>query len=232
MVKPLSRQIKKIEAKENKGAYGAWRKGFCRKYLEMLIRLRKNTYNAFVEALTPKGEMITCRKGCTYCCFEHVTVSIAHGIVIVDYLYNRKGLLKQFVRNYEKWCDKGYTLSGSIDRTRIQASSAVMPINRVMAAIEPLSARYVDMNIQCPFLVDNRCCIYDVRPLPCSGHYSVSLPEWCAPSSPRKPVIHQLIPHEEDLSKIVLLADPRFILYELTLPVMIYKLLTEGASSI
>lgn len=232
MAKYRSRQIKKNEAKENSGLYGAWRKEFCRKYLESLILIRKNTYNSFVETLTPKGEMITCRKGCTYCCFEHVTVSVAHGIVIVDYLYKRKELLKQFVHNYEKWRHKGYNISDSIDRTRIQASSSLMPINRVMAAIGPLSARYVDMNIQCPFLVDNRCFIYEVRPLPCSGHYSVSPPDWCAPVTPQKPIIHQLIPNEEDLSKIVLLADPRLILYELTLPTMIYKLLTEGSSSI
>ena len=232
MVKSRSRQIKKIEAKENIGSYGTWRKEFCKKYLEMLIRIRKNTLNSFVETLTSKGEMITCRKGCAYCCFEHVTVSVAHGIVIVDYLYKRKELLKQFVNNYEKWRHKGYNISDSIDRTRIQASSSSMPINSVMAAIGPLSARYVDMNIQCPFLVDNSCFIYDVRPLPCAGHYSVSPPDWCAPVNPQKPTIHQLIPNEEDLSKIVLLVDPRFILYELTLPIMIYKLLTEGSSSI
>ena len=227
-----SRQIKKIEAKENIGSYGAWRKEFCRKYLGLLIRIRNNTYNSLIETISPKGEMITCRKGCNYCCFEHLTVSVAHGIVIVDYLYNRKELLKQFVHNYEKWRRKGYNISNSIDRIQIQASSSSMPIDRVMAAIGPLSARYVDMNIQCPFLVDNRCFIYDVRPFPCSGHYSVSPPDWCDPITPQKPIIHQLIPNEEDLSKIVLLAGPQLILYELTLPIMIYKLLTEGSSSI
>jgi len=232
MVKSRSRQIKKIEAKENIGSYGAWRKEFCTKYLEMLIRIRKNTYNSFVETLTSEGEMITCRKGCTYCCFEHMTVSVAHGIVIVDYLYKRKELLRQFVHNYEKWRHKGYIISDSIDRIRIQVSSSVMSIDRAMAAVGPLSARYVDINIQCPFLIDNRCFIYDVRPLPCSGHYSVSPPDWCAPDTAQEPIIHQLIPDKEDLSKIILLADPRFILYELTLPTMIYKLLTEGPSSI
>lgn len=231
-MKDRSQQIKKIEKKENVGSHGAWRREFCKKYLKTLIRLRKNTYHSFVETLTSKGETITCRKGCTYCCFEHVTVPVAHGIVIVDYLYNRKDLLKQFIRNYEKWHHKGHNISDSIDQTRIQASSSSMPIDRALATIGPLSARYVDMNIQCPFLVDNRCFIYDVRPLPCSCHYSVSPPDWCAPATPQEPVLHQLIPNEEDLSKIVLLADPQFILYELTLPTMIYKLLTEGSSSI
>ena len=231
-MKYRSRQFKKTEAKENRGSYGAWRKEFCRKYLEMLIRLRKNTYNSFVETLTSKGEMITCRKGCVYCCFEHVTVSAAHGIVIVEYLYKKPELLKQFVHNYEKWRHKGRNISDSIDRIRIQAASSLMPIDSVMAAIGPLSARYVDMDIPCPFLVDNRCFIYNVRPLPCSGHYSVSPPAWCAPDTSQNPIVHQLIPTKEDLANIVLLADPRYILYELTLPTMIYKLLTEGSLSV
>lgn len=232
MVKQLSRKIKKIEAKEKKGSYGTWRKEFCRKYLELLIRIQNNTHNSLVETLTPKGEMITCRKGCTYCCFHYVTVSLAHGIVIVDYLYKRKGLLKQFVDNHEKWHRKGFSISNSIDRTRIQAISSSTPIDRVIKDTRPLSARYLDMNIQCPFLVDNRCFIYDVRPLSCSGHYSVSPPDWCISVSQQKPVIYHITPNDEDLTKMIRLADPRLILYELTLPTMIHKVLTEGSSSV
>ena len=232
MVKYRSRQYKKIEVKENRGAYGAWRREFCKKYLEMLIRLRKNTYNSFIEILASNGEAITCRKGCVYCCFEHVAVSIAHGIVIVDYLYDRKELLKKFIHNYEKWRHKGRNISDSIDRVRIQAAFSFLPVESAMAAIGPLSARYVDMNIPCPFLAGNRCFIYNVRPLPCSGHYSVSLPSWCASNAAQKPVVHQLIPNKEDMSNIVRLADPQYSLYELTLPTMIYKLLTKGSSSI
>lgn len=232
MVKRLSRQIKKIETKEKSGSYGVWRKEFCGKYLEVLIRIRKNTYNSLVETLNSKDEMITCRKGCTHCCFHYVAVSLAHGIVIVDYLYKRNELLKQFVDNYEKWHRKGYYISNSIDRTRIEAFSSSMPIDGVIAVTRPLSERYLDTNIRCPFLMENRCIIYNVRPVPCSGHYSVSPPDWCASVRQQKPVIHQLIPNDEDLTEITLLADPRLTLYELTLPTMIYKLLTEGSSSV
>jgi len=232
MEKQLSRQIKKIEKREKKGSHGVWRKEFCSKYFEVLTRIQNNTHNSLVETLTPKGETITCRRGCTYCCFHYVTVSLAHGIVIVDYLYKRKELLRQFVDHHEKWHGKGYSISDSIDRTRIQALSSSMPIDRVITDTRPLSERYLDMNIQCPFLVDNRCFIYDVRPLSCSGHFSVSPPDWCDPVSGQKPVLHNLVPNDEDLTDIIRLADPRLVLYELTLPTMIHKLLTEGSSSI
>ena len=231
-MKQLSRQIKKIEKKEKKASYGVWRKEFCTKYLEALIRIQDNTRNALVENLSSIDETITCREGCTYCCFHYLTVSLAHGIVIVDYLYKKKELLRQFIDNYEEWQNKGHAVSDSIDRIRLEALSSSTPIDRVMADTRPLSSRYLDMNIQCPFLLDNKCFIYDVRPMSCSGHFSISPRDWCAPASGQKPVLHNIVPNDEDLIRIMRLADTRLVMYELTLPTMINKLLTEGSSSV
>ena len=228
----ISRQIKKIEKKEKKASHGLWRKEFCKKYVKVLLRIQNNTHNALIEKLSSRDETITCREGCTHCCFHYVTVSLAHGIVIVDYLYKKKELLRQFIDNYEEWRNKGHAVSDSIDRARLEGMSSSMPIARVMAATRPLSSRYLDMNIQCPFLSDNKCAIYDVRPLSCSGHFSVSPPDWCAPASGQKPVLHNIVPDDEDLMKIMRLADTRLVMYELTLPTMIHKLLNEGSSSV
>lgn len=232
MAKQLSRQIKKIEANEKKGAYGAWRSEFCGKYHKLLTRIQQDTHRSLVETLAPKGEMITCRKGCTHCCFHYVTVPLAHGMVIVDYLYKRKGLLKQFIDNFDRWYGKGYSISDSIDRIRIRASSSSMPVEQVMADTRLLSVKYLDINIPCPFLVNNRCFIYEVRPTSCSGHFAVSPPDCCAPDSKRKPVLHNIIPGDRDLIETTQLADPIISLYQLTLPIMIHKLITEGALSI
>ncbi|HOQ43590.1 MAG TPA: hypothetical protein PK178_15620 [Smithellaceae bacterium] len=232
MAKNRYRQIEQIEAKENTGSYRAWRRGFCGQYRELLIQSRHNSYKALVKTLTSKGERITCRKGCTYCCFHYVAVPLAHGMVIVDYLHNKKESLKQFIHNYEKWHHKGYDISNIIDHTRIQAFSSSMPIHDIIAVTRPLSMRYLETNIPCPFLVNNSCLIYAVRPFPCSGQYSVSPPDWCSPATTEHAVIHQLVPDDGDLLQILQLADPQLMLYEVTLPIMIYKLLTEGASSI
>lgn len=230
MAKHHYRQIEKIEAKENIGSYGVWRREFCGKYRELLVQSRNHSYNSLVKTLASKGETITCRKECTYCCFHYVAVPLAHGIVIVDYLYNRKESLKQFIHNYEKWRHQGYDIAEMIDYTRNQAFSSSMPINDIIAVTRPLSIRYLEMNISCPFLVNNTCLIYAVRPFPCSGQYSVSPPDWCALASAETAVIHQLVPDDEDLLKILQLAGPQLMLHEATLPIMIYKLLTEGAS--
>jgi hypothetical protein len=230
-VKQLSRQFKEIEGKEKKDAHGVWRQVFCKKYVEVLSRIQSNTYNSLVEKLSLKGETITCRRGCTHCCYHYVAVSLAHGIVIVDYLYKSRDLLKQFIEMHEKWRRKGHSISNSIDQIRTQSLSASMPIDRVLAETRPLSERYLDSNIQCPFLLDHRCIIYDVRPLSCSGHYSASPPDCCAPAMRQKPVIYNMVPRDEDLIELMQLADPRMLLFELTLPTMVHKLLTQGAAS-
>lgn len=232
MVKQLLRKIKKIEAKEKKGSYGVWRKEFCKKYSDSIGQLRKNTYNSLVETLTIKSESITCRKGCTHCCFHYVAVSLAQGIVIVDFLYKHRDLLRKFVDNTEKWHRKGYSVSNSIDLTRLKAVSSSMPIDLVIEKTRPMSEQYLDMKIQCPFLSNNKCFIYEVRPLACSNHYSGSPPHWCDPLTHHEPLIHHPVPNDEDLSGILRLGDPRLSLYELALPIMIHRLLTEGASSL
>ena len=66
----------------------------------------------------------------------------------------------------------------------------------------------------------------------CSGHHSVSPPDYCAPGSKQKPLIRHSMPDDQDLIEMMKLADPRLMLYELTLPTMVYKLLTEGSSAI
>jgi len=228
MARQIPLKIKNVEKKEKKGSYGAWRRQFCEQYGALLVRVRKNALDSLSGTLEPKGERITCREGCTACCFHYVTVSLAHGIVIADHLYKRKDLLGQFLANYEKWHSRGYSISSSIDNERISSS----PMGAALEKTRPLSSRYLEMGIQCPFLVNDRCSIYEVRPLSCSGHYSTSPPDWCKPGSSSMPVLYNLVPDDEDLMAIMRLADPRLLLYERTLPLMVNRILTEGASVI
>ena len=232
MVKQLPLRIRRTEDREKKGAHGSWRREFSRKYHGLLLKTRENSFASLVESLSAKGKSITCRTGCTYCCYHYVAVSLAQGIVIVDYLYKRKPLLKQFLDNYEKWRIDGESISDEIDRIRIHALSSSITTQQVMAETRPLSNSYLDGNIRCPFLINDKCCIYEVRPLACSGHHSVSPPAWCAPTVQQKPDIHHSMPDDENFIEIIQLAGSQLMLYELTLPTMVYRLLTEGSSAI
>lgn len=232
MLKQIPLKIKNVEKKEKKGSHGAWRKEFCNQYVDLVSRIRHKTEASLKESLRSEGKSITCREGCTYCCFHYVTVSLAHGLTIVEFLYKNKKLLKKFLVNYEKWHEKGYSIASSIDDERIKATLSSDKIDLAMEKTRPLSSLYLETQIPCPFLINNRCSIYNVRPLSCSGHYSVSPPRWCVPNSVNKPTLYNLVPEDEDLISIMRLADPRLLLYELSLPIMITKILADGSLSI
>jgi len=231
VVKQLPLRIRRTEDKEKKGPHGAWRQEFCRKYLGLLVNTRQNSFDSMLESLSAEGKSISCRAACTYCCYHYVAVSLAQGILIVDYLYKRKALLKQFVDNYESWRRDGESISHDIDRIRIHALSSSIPMHQVLNDTRPLSNRYLETNIPCPFLVDEKCSIYEVRPMACSGHHSVSPPDWCAPASKQKPAIQHSMPDDEAFIEMIQLTGSQLTLYELTLPTMVYRLLTEGSSA-
>lgn len=65
----------------------------------------------------------------------------------------------------------------------------------------------------------------------CSGHHSVSPPDWCAPASQQKPVIQHSMPDDEAFIEMIQLTGSQLTLYELTLPTMVYRLLNEGSSA-
>jgi len=232
VAKQIPLRIRRTEDKEKKGSRGAWRTEFCRKYFSLLTKCEEKSLQTLVESLTAKGETITCRKGCTYCCYHYVTVSLAQGIVIVDYLYKRKDLLKRFLDNYEQWHEKAKSIADRLDHIRTQSLSSPVPVGQVIAETRPLSSRYFGASIACPFLADDQCTIYPVRPPSCSSHHAVSPPEWCAPSSEEQPEIRRSMPDDADVIKLVQLADTRLSLFELSLPTMVYRLLTEGSAAI
>lgn len=226
---PVPLRIRRTEEKEHKGAHGSWRRAFCSRYSGLLGRSRENAHESLQESLAEQGKEISCRKGCTWCCYHYVTVSLAHGIVIVDYLYGRRDLLKQFLDRYGDWRGQAASLADAIDRIRNQALASSTPTGHILEETRPLSRRYLDAHIPCPFLSNDQCSIYPVRPMSCSGHYSVSPPEWCAPASSQGPDIRTAVPDDRDLIAMAQLADPRLTLYELSLPTMVYRLLTEGS---
>ncbi len=232
MAKQIPLRIRRTEDKEKKSAHGSWRNGFCSGYNSLLKKTRQNAFDSLENLLLAEGKTISCRTGCTYCCYHYVAVSFAQGIVIVDYLYKRKGLLKQFLNNYETWRIEGESITDEIDCVRIHALSSSIPTHQIMEDTRGLSRRYFKKNIRCPFLVDNKCSIYSVRPLACSGHHSVSQPNSCAPASQLKPDIRNSIPDKENFIEIIRLAGSQLVLYELALPTMVGRILNEGSSAI
>lgn len=225
-------RIQLVMRKAYLGGDGARRKKYCAEYRQTLALVQTRTHDAFVARLTSKGERISCRKGCTHCCFQHVSATLGHGMAVVDYLYSNDNVMSQFLSSYEQWRGSGESISREIDTWYSSAVNASQPISLMKASIEPLSKRYFGLQIPCPFLVESSCAIYSIRPMCCAAHYSVDEPQWCSPTIPNEPRLYEVMPSRQDIYRLGVLGPPLLSIYQVTLPILIYKLLTEGLSTI
>lgn len=227
----ITRQVQEIEKKAHTGAYGAWRKAFCQEYRHLLSQIRAETLSDFRQHLTSTGESITCRKGCVHCCYQYMSISIAHGIAVVDFLYSHEAVLRRFLANYQKWRRSIESSPVNLDiLKRLEECTTLRPTPRHPS--QELLTSYFNMSVACPFLVDSACAVYAVQPICCGSHYSISPPEWCRVSSPNPPHIYEAVPSEVSLRRLAGLADPRLAAHQETLPTLVYRLLTEGLPAV
>ena len=224
-----SHQIKNTKRKAYRGISGAKRQQFCDGYHRVLPQMYSSLRNGCMKTLK-EGEQISCKKGCFYCCYQHVWVTLGEGIAIVDYLYSHDGVLRNFLDNYTQWQESVGDISRELDagfNSAIQErdSNAIL-----RQADNPLVLSYYDMQVPCPFLFSSSCSIYEVRPRNCAGHYSTSPCEWCSKNSPEEPRILDIVPSESDITMFFSLPNfaPNLWLHRSTLPIMVYELLVNG----
>ena len=97
----------------------------------------------------PSKRQVSCRAGCSYCCSLQVHVTAPEILRIADHLratYSQEALDAVLTR-----------VKQADDKTR------------GLDSVQRFYAR-----ISCPFLIDNACSIYNVRPLACRGYTSYS----------------------------------------------------------
>ena len=226
------RKIRNVKRKAYLGSVGTQRKKFCTEYQRASAQILDKMYKTFVVGLTQKGKRISCKKGCTYCCFQHISVPLAHGIVIVDYLYSNDKVMKIFLSNYGQWQDAAGTIPKEFDAKYISAVKTSDPNVLLTLHGDYLTSRYFNMQIACPFLVKSTCSIYAVRPMCCASHYSTDPCEWCSPTNTNHPVTYEVMPSDDDLYKLASLAGPQLSIYQATMPSLVYNILTEGLPSV
>ena len=110
----------------------------------------------------------SCRKGCTVCCTQNVTMTALEGEIIIEYVKSR-GLARWFAQKLER---------------PLPNESPPMTTNQFAQAC--LEGKDADpgqgsFGHRCPFLESGSCMIYEVRPFGCRSFIST---ETCAPGLP------------------------------------------------
>lgn len=99
------------------------------------------------EEAASKGESppIACKKGCSHCCFQIVGISVAEALTIAEHV----------AANYSE--------------EELSSLLARMEAHLAAQSSLPLGEPFIHA---CPFLVDDACSIFTVRPLVCRGFES------------------------------------------------------------
>lgn len=116
-----------------------------------------------------KDETTCCKKGCSFCCHQFIDLFEVEIEDIKNYLKNSldtrtKNIIKHNIIN---WLDH-FNKNTSHDRI-LTGTDLYIHYNRKMA----------DDKIPCPLLIDDKCSIYEIRPIVCRIHYVESSPEKC-----------------------------------------------------
>lgn len=147
--------------------------------------------NRYVESI---GKEITCRKGCSKCCFEFIGARIEECDAIAVYLYFYPNLMNKFLVNYDLWrkqvaSDDDNILKLTSDAYR-KAFLTCLPEDK--ETFERLALEFAKKKAPCPFLEDDLCLIYPIRPHTCSAYAVISDEKYCDSNLPEDAYIkHQ-----------------------------------------
>lgn len=213
-----------------KGKIGQMRKDFCIGYIKHKQEVIRGIEKTQLEMAGAKGETITCRKGCQYCCVLNVDASIQEGEAIVYYLYQNEGVLSNFLQAYATWGEKVRNSEDSFKKIihhRQKTENTNWKDKEVIQARLDEIGHYAMANIPCPFLKNAICSIYEVRPYTCSGLFATTPPQLCEPLNRDKAIFYTAV-HPDIFN------DTFFYYRNLKspvqgfMPLMVYQILNYG----
>ncbi|MBX9601454.1 MAG: YkgJ family cysteine cluster protein [Bryobacteraceae bacterium] len=148
---------------------------------QAMLPLFRSMSDAFVEfgrqVAEAEGETISCREGCAHCCRQLVPMSALEALEIGDWIAQQPAgeqaaLKARFEETARKLAANGLnTDAGYMNGLEQQ---------QLRAYAEQYIAAYVD----CPFLRNERCSIYEIRPMACREYLVTSPAENCRRPSP------------------------------------------------
>lgn len=239
----LNESVEWNKQKAYSGKLGRSRELFCHEYMKQKGGMIEEVEKKQLQEVESNHATMTCKKQCKFssCCMEYIEATIQECDTIVYYLYNHKEALSRFLKNYPEWRER-VSSSGDIYKEFDKIYGAFLaPQAKQLnpSALEELDQKYFDFHIQyfdlhipCPFLHDNECIIYDVRPFNCVCSYSTSPVELCALINNKIfPPINRSLPPENALNSSFYygeLQTPRVLF----MPLNVYEIIVRGYAHI
>ena len=212
------------------GRVGRRREEYCReqvKYMQACHRKISQDQLAYAKA---RGENISCRGGCSFCCRAvYVGATLQECEAVAYYLASHELLLARFLGNYPEWREavrRGGDQFQECERLFNESLHSGGDKKKDMAFEESLK-RHNRQGTVCPFLDGDLCSIYEARPSNCAGFFVTHPPERCRPQGSNEPRFNLTAINEviTDISFYYKKLERPVTLY---MPVAVYRILSEG----
>lgn len=150
-----------------------------------------------------EGKAISCQRGCTHCCRQLVPVAPLEAKRLAEVVAampqkERAGILERFAKAIKTLETAGLVSGKSPSGQRAMVSKET----DAAAAWNDVSRRYYDLRMDCPFLENDSCRIYDERPLACREYNAVTPPSLCESFDAGIETIERPIRSGEVLTKV------------------------------
>ncbi len=138
--------------------------------LPVLQTLSSNIIGSAIKNVEGAGYSISCRAGCGACCRQLVPLSLFEAEALADWIHSLPP-------------DEQAALEA-----RFRAALMALSQSGMLARMNPtnqegdeqqLAVDYMAQKIPCPFLIDESCGIYPIRPLICREYLVTSPAEFC-----------------------------------------------------
>jgi len=131
-----------------------------------------------------EGRRATCRAGCGSCCCQMVPLAIPEAFFLRDVVATlpadrRRVILKRYD-----------CIVSELENNGLYAH--IMDPENTDEDYQKIALEYFYLRLPCPFLEQNHCSIYPMRPMACREYHVTTPPEWCA--DPRSFTVSSLKP--------------------------------------
>jgi len=166
------------------GKIGRRRAAWCKEFIVWRAEVETVMEAAQKRKAETKAEDISCFEGCWYCCTQFIGASLQECEAIIYWLYQHRDTFDVFVKQYPVWRKRVRGHEELFQRV-MQAGniqSANPTEQQLRETFLEVTGEFAKLDIPCPFLVEDKCSIYPVRPFACVSQVSLSPPEYCRQS--------------------------------------------------
>jgi Fe-S-cluster containining protein len=142
--------------------------------LPILHSLSDSVIESVGSKLSQTGQPISCKAGCGACCRLMVPLTLFEAEALAAWIHSlpeakQQQLAMRFQSALAKLADAGILDRMVSEDWRVQSDSALKVVND-----------YFSAHVPCPFLEDESCSIYPIRPLICREYLVTSPPQQCS----------------------------------------------------